>query len=92
MKIIYQTATGIAVVTPTGELSVEETARKDVPAGAAYRIVTDDVDPGTVEFTAPDGVGADYGVGSQWDVIGYTEDSQPAVRHAVSREEKIVTP
>ena len=38
-KIIYPQETGIAVITPTGELSVEETALKDVPTGVKYKII-----------------------------------------------------
>ena len=38
-KIIYPNETGIAVITPTGELSVEETALKDVPSGVKYKII-----------------------------------------------------
>jgi len=39
-RIIYKTNTGIAVIVPTGELSVEETAKKDVPgSGTPYWIV-----------------------------------------------------
>jgi hypothetical protein len=38
-KIIYEEDTGIAVMTPTGELSVEETAKKDVPHGRKYKII-----------------------------------------------------
>lgn len=45
MKIIYPTATGVAVIHPTGELSIEEVAKKDVPAGVPYRIVSDDEIP-----------------------------------------------
>ena len=45
MKIIYQTATGITIITPTGELSIEDVAEKDVPAGAPFRIVNDDEVP-----------------------------------------------
>ena len=41
MKIIYPTATGVAVIHPTGELSIEEVARKDVPADTPYLIVED---------------------------------------------------
>tara|TARA_Y100000361_G_C11065784_1_gene292938 strand:+ start:381 stop:590 length:210 start_codon:yes stop_codon:yes gene_type:complete len=37
--IIYQKETGIAVITPTGELSLEETALKDVPSGVKYKII-----------------------------------------------------
>jgi len=39
MKIIYPTETGIAVITPSGDLSVEETALKDVPTGVKYKII-----------------------------------------------------
>ena len=38
-RIIYPNETGIAVLTPTGELSLEETARKDVPSGVKYKII-----------------------------------------------------
>lgn len=38
-RIIYPTDDGIAILIPTGELAVEEVARKDVPAGVAYKIV-----------------------------------------------------
>lgn len=38
-RIIFPNETGIAVITPTGELSVEETALKDVPSGVKYKII-----------------------------------------------------
>jgi len=39
-RIIYKTPQGgIAVIIPTGELSVEETAKKDVPTGLPVAIV-----------------------------------------------------
>ena len=38
-KIIFPQETGIAVITPTGELTVEETALKDVPSGVKYKII-----------------------------------------------------
>ena len=50
MKIIYPTETGIAIITPTGELSIEEVAAKDVPAGVPYRIVNDDEVPSDRTF------------------------------------------
>ena len=50
MKIIYKTATGIAIIHPTGELSIEEVAAKDVPAGVPYRIVNDDEVPSDRTF------------------------------------------
>lgn len=50
MKIIYQTTTGVAIITPTGELSIEEAAAKDVPAGVSFRIVNDDEVPSDRTF------------------------------------------
>ena len=38
-QIIYPNENGIAVITPSGDLSVEETALKDVPSGVKYKIV-----------------------------------------------------
>ena len=38
-KIIFPNKTGIAVITPTGVLSVEETAKKSVPTGVKYKII-----------------------------------------------------
>ena len=38
-KIIYAQENGIAVITPSGDLSVEETALKDVPSGVKYKII-----------------------------------------------------
>lgn len=64
-RIIYPTQDGVAVLIPAGDLSVEEVARKDVPAGVPYKIIdTADV-PSDRTFRAaweadiaePDGVG-----------------------------------
>ena len=41
MKIIYQTEEGLSIITPTGEIDINEVARKDVPAGVDYWIVED---------------------------------------------------
>ena len=39
-RIIYATSEGgVAILIPTGELPVEEVARKDVPAGVPYKII-----------------------------------------------------
>jgi ribosomal protein S12 len=38
-KIIYQQETGLAVITPCGVLTIEETALKDVPSGVKYKII-----------------------------------------------------
>ena len=46
MKNIYQNKEGgISIIHPTGELSIEEVAAKDVPEGVAYEIVEDDAIP-----------------------------------------------
>ena len=51
MKIIYQNQEGgISVIHPTGELSIEEVAAKDVPEGVAYEIVEDDAIPSDRTF------------------------------------------
>ena len=38
-KIIFPNENGIAVMTPTGDLSLEETALKDIPTGVKYKII-----------------------------------------------------
>ena len=39
-RIIYQTNEGgVAVMIPSGEMPIEEVARKDVPAGAPFKII-----------------------------------------------------
>ena len=39
-RIIYPTPEGgVVVVIPSGEISIEEVAAKDVPAGVEYKIV-----------------------------------------------------
>lgn len=51
MKIIYQNESGgVSVIIPTGELSIEEVAAKDVPEGVAYEIVEDDAIPSDRTF------------------------------------------
>ena len=42
MKIIFPNGNGgVAIIYPTGELPIEEVARKDVPAGVPYLVVDD---------------------------------------------------
>ena len=38
-RIIYPSESGIAVINPSGVLSIEETALKDVPTGVKYKII-----------------------------------------------------
>lgn len=65
-RIIYATPEGgVAVIIPSGELPIEEVARKDVPAGVPYKIVdTADVPSDRTfrgaweaDIATPDGVG-----------------------------------
>tara|TARA_R100001129_G_C5161902_1_gene202112 strand:+ start:205 stop:411 length:207 start_codon:yes stop_codon:yes gene_type:complete len=65
--IIYPNDVGIAVINPTGELTTEETALKDVPSGVKYKIVDSSDLPADRDFrnaweydftTDFDGVGA----------------------------------
>ena len=45
-RIIFQNESGgVSVIIPTGELSIEEVAAKDVPKGVAYEIVENDAIP-----------------------------------------------
>lgn len=68
-RIIYPNDTGISILIPTGELSIGEVARKDVPAGVPYIIVDAEVIPTDREFrnaweadfSSPDG----YGIGAE---------------------------
>ena len=65
--IIYPNETGITLLFPTGELSLEETALKDVPSGVKFKIIDNSDFPKDFEFrdawefdftTDFDGVGA----------------------------------
>jgi hypothetical protein len=65
-RIIYKNEDGgVSILIPSGELPVEEVARKDVPFGVSYKIVdTADVpsdrtfrDAWEADMTQPDGVG-----------------------------------
>ena len=50
-RIIYSNTNGtVSVIIPTGELSIEEVAKKDVPEGAPYEIVTTDAIPSDRTF------------------------------------------
>ena len=68
-RIIYQNNDGgVSIIIPTGELAIEEVAKKDVPAGVAYKIVDEADIPSDRTFrnaweaniTEPDG----YGIGA----------------------------
>ena len=49
-RIIYSNETGIAVIHPSGDLSVEKTALKDVPTGVKYKIIEDTDLPSDLTF------------------------------------------
>ena len=50
-RIIYTNSEGgISVIIPTGDLSIEEVAAKDVPEGTPYEIVGDDAIPSDRTF------------------------------------------
>jgi len=50
-RIIYtNNEGGVSVIHPTGELSIEEVAAKDVPPGVDYEIVEDDAIPSDRTF------------------------------------------
>ena len=68
-RIIYQNAEGgVSVIIPTGELPIEEVAKKDVPVGVSYEIVDSLAIPSDrtfrgaweADFSNPDG----YGIGA----------------------------
>lgn len=89
-RIIYPNSQGgISVIHPCEcGLSIEQIARKDVPAGVAFLIIegsdlpTDRTfrDAWEADFSNPDGYGGDYGVGSSWHVIGYDSEGEAIVR------------
>lgn len=70
MRIIFPNGSGgVAVLIPTGELPIEEVARKDVPVGVPYLIVEDTAIPSdrtfrnawSADFTNPHG----HGIGAE---------------------------
>lgn len=90
-RIIYKQDDGtIAVIIPAPgcPLSIEEIALKDVPTGKPYKIVNVSEIPTDREFRnawtvddseLTDGVGADYGVGSENIVSGYDKNNNPII-------------
>jgi len=90
----------IAIVSPTGMIPLEETAKKDIPFGIPYLLIDDSILPiehddlfeaWEADFSEPHGVGADYGAGSDWSVLDYDENGAPKyLVHIATREEKVV--
>lgn len=68
-RILYPNETGVALLIPAAEMTVEDVARKDVPAGEPFLIVDvtelpDDlslIEAWEVDFSEPDG----HGVGPE---------------------------
>lgn len=104
MIIVYENKADdcVGILTPMPEcpFPIEAIARKDVPAGYAYRIVPDDFlsdqegksqEELVVDFSKPDGFGSSaYGTGTPWEVVGYHVDSDESmfftIRHVESGE------
>jgi hypothetical protein len=90
--IIYPNDEGwLSVIFPAVEcgLPIEEIAKKDVPTGKPYRIIDSTLLPQDstffnaweADFSNSDGIGADYGIGSTNDVIGWDENNKPILRN-----------
>jgi hypothetical protein len=91
-RIIFQNETGgVSVIVPFlgGGLTVAQIAAKDVPAGAAFKIVdAADIPDDRSQRAAwavdladlTDGVGADYGAGSANAVVEWGDDGQPVTQ------------
>lgn len=91
MKIIYMDAEGgLSIIHPTSEalqfMTIEEIALKDVPKGLSFAIVEDSEIPEDRTFrgawevdsvTLTDGIGADYGAGSNNILIGFDSNRNP---------------
>ena len=92
--IVYKQDNGaVATIYPTPEAvakyGIEAIAQKDVPFGKPYKIVNQADLPDRTnreklwavnEADLTDGVGADYGAGSRFKVIGWNSDGTPIVK------------
>lgn len=90
MKIIYTNEDGsVAILHPTQEaldlFPIDVIAQKDVPAGRPYKIVDEYVIPTDRTFrdawevdinSLTDGLGGEFGTGSQNIFVGYDADNQ----------------
>lgn len=91
-KILFQnSAGGVSVIHPTGELPIEDICQKDVPAGTPYLIVEDDVIPSDrsfrgaweADFSNPDG----HGIGEEAYFAAKAEAERLAAEAAAAEEE-----
>lgn len=69
-------------------LTLEQIAHKDVPAGVPYKFVSledfvlpnkDTIRTMPIDYSNPDGVGANWGVGTNNVVVAYNQDGSPVV-------------
>jgi hypothetical protein len=68
-------------------LTIEQIAKKDVPYNVPYKVFPRESLPDftfsdafEVDFSNPDGYGANWGVGTTKDVMGWNEDGSPVLR------------
>jgi hypothetical protein len=92
IKIVYKEKDGSAVVLHpnlNSGLTLKQIADKDVPAGVPYVFLDESLIPKDVTFINawsieeiknPDGIGANYGVGSSKEVIGWNANGSPILR------------
>lgn len=89
--IVYPNDSGgiVAVMpSPTCGLTIQQIALKDVPYGKPFCYVDQETLPSDftfsdaweMDFSTPDGYGADYGVGSTNAVVGWNVDGSPILR------------
>lgn len=91
--IIHPNEISITILVPTGEIPIEEVAKKDVPLNVPYLFISENDIPDLefhaafeVDFSNPDGVGADYGAGSTNAVIEYHEGRPTKLRNDITGE------
>lgn len=100
-RVIYENDQGsldIVSPVPGSSVPIELVALISVPAGVPYKIVDASAFPTDYRFrhawkadmTNPCGHGADYGAGSDWDVIEFTGDGRMIVQDKHTKERAII--
>lgn len=80
LVVVFQNSMGgNSVIYPTGEIPIHEVALKDVPPGVSFKII-DSADIDTVDLSTPDGQGAEYGNGSNNNVVAWLPGHVPVVQ------------
>ena len=98
-RIIFQQNNINYVLTPNlgCGLTLEQIAHKDVPAGVPYKFVSyedfvlpnqDTIRTMPIDYSSPDGYGANWGVGTNNMVVAYNEDGSPVIE----RGDRALTP